>query len=177
MRRWWSALYVEMWRSRHSDQKRFSDSDPLTGIPPSRHPFQVFFLGAAVLVGLQTALGTATPPSLKELLPHLFVLIWGWLLTAGGLFGIVASWVPDRITGLLMERIALVAIGGAQFAYATVVWRVAGSDGVATIFFQYAVSLASFWRVKHINLELYRLAQKTRKLHEILNERATGEGG
>lgn len=95
----------------------------------SRHPFQVWALFAFVVGGFGALLGPA-PGSVNELVPDWLRIIWGAVLLAGGITGLVSAWLPDRLVGLLVERIALSWIGGAAAAYGVAVLYVAGWGGL-----------------------------------------------
>lgn len=130
------------------------DRDPLTGVPPSRHPFQFWALAACMLGGLNSMFGEGAPGSLQEILPAYALYVWGITLFVGGALGIVSGWWRDRITGLLLERIALGAIAGITIIYALVVYKVAGGSASFIAMFMASMSIASTWRVRHINREL-----------------------
>jgi len=130
------------------------DRDPLTGVTPSRHPFQfwvLFFLG---LSGATVAFNLGQPGSLTELMPQIVVRTWGATVMLGGIVGIAAGWWKDRITGLLLERIALAAVGGMTGVYGFVLMGVAGGVGIFSGFLALSVTVASFWRIIHVNREL-----------------------
>lgn len=135
------------------------DRDPLTGVPPSRHPFQFWVLCACVLGGAASAFDFGRPNSLDEFLPHYIVLVWGWTLMIGGLIGLAAAWWPDRITGLLLERIALWGIGGITAVYGAVLLKVLGHTASVSAFFCISIAMASFWRIRHVNRELKVLSR------------------
>jgi hypothetical protein len=130
------------------------DRDPLTGIPASRHPFQFWMLTAAVFAGTSALLTEAAPATLESLIPQWTVYIWSGLLIIGGALGLPAGFWKDRLTGLLLERIALAALAAACFVYAIVLVAVAGKPGTVSAAFQMTVSIAAIWRIVHVNREL-----------------------
>lgn len=130
------------------------DRDPLTGVPPSRHPFQFWALAACALAGFATAFDFGQPGTLVELMPDYMVTLWGWTCMIGGVLGLVSSFWRDRITGLLLERIALTAIGGVMLIYGAVLYFVAGDKGYVASSFCIGIGIASAWRIVHINREL-----------------------
>lgn len=130
------------------------DRDPLTGVPPSRHPFQFWVLLACALNGAVVAFHVGPPRTLEDLLPTYAVTTWGWMLMLCGLIGLAAIWWRDRITGLLMERIALGGIAGITAVYSTAIVLVAGAPGYVSATFLFSISLAGVWRIVHINREL-----------------------
>lgn len=135
------------------------DRDPLTGIPPSRHPFQVWILAACLISGISTAVFDAGPATLRELLPVWAFWLWGAVLMMGGFFGLLGAFWEDRITGLLMERLALIAISGGSMVYAVTVVSLAGKVGYTTAAYTMSVGIAGFWRVRHINRALRVLSR------------------
>lgn len=130
------------------------DRDLLTGVPPSRHPFQFWLFGAAVLNGLFILLAIGEPPSMVSLLPGYALSIWGIVLLVVGTLGLIAGFWKDRITGLLLERIALAGLSGAMFIYASAIFAVTGKAGVAAATFMVSVGLAGIWRISHVGREL-----------------------
>jgi hypothetical protein len=135
------------------------DRDPLTGVPPSRHPFQFWALTACFLSGVASAIGPGKPGTMQELLPDYMVDLWGWTMMVGGLLGLIAGFWKDRITGLLMERLALLTIGGVTLVYGVVVLAVGGLGATTAGTFCLSMSVASFWRVVHVNRELRTLSR------------------
>ena len=130
------------------------DRDPLTGVPASRHPFQFWALAASMFAGLSTVLQIGEPGTLVALLPKHTVIAWGATVMVGGALGVVASWWKDRITGLLLERIALAGIGGGTFIYGGVLIYVASSAATTAALYCLATAIASAWRIRHVNREL-----------------------
>lgn len=149
------------------------DRDPLTGIPPSRHPFQMWMFLASVFSGAQALIrNDAAPATLEGLIPTWTVLVWAALLVVAGAVGVPAGFWKDRITGLLMERIALAALCAAVVVYGLVLIDVAGKPGTVSACFQMSVGIAAVWRIRHVNRELkilktwlqHRAQDKARKL-------------
>lgn len=130
------------------------DRDPLTGVPASRHPFQFWALAACSASGFSTAFDFGQPGTLVELMPEYMVLLWGYTNMLGGLLGLAASFWKDRITGLLLERLALFAVGGVMFVYGAVLYFVAGEPGYVASSFCVGIAFASWWRIVHVNREL-----------------------
>lgn len=84
--------------------------------PPSRHPFQLWVLGALVLAGIGALLGP-DPQSVQSLLPDVVRAMWALSLLFGGTIGLLGAYWKDAATGLLLERSALLFIAGAATAY------------------------------------------------------------
>lgn len=143
----------------HDSHERLTFQDPLRPVPPSRHPFQFLVMFALGLSGFFVVLSDAPPGSINSLLPHWAVNGWGTLMMIGGSLAIASSFWRDRITGLLLERIALMMIGGVCTVYAAAVWIVyEGDNGPLNTLLFLAVGLACGWRTRHIRRELKRLS-------------------
>lgn len=141
-----------MWRY---VQRPYTPSrDPLSAIPPSRHPFQFWVMFALVLSGLTNFL---TPGSevLQEGLDPFMHKVWAATLAISCAITLVAAWWRDRVTGLLLERTGLTTMGVICPTYAVIVasqvGAQAGSVGVALTA---SLGIAGFWRVIHVNREL-----------------------
>jgi len=126
--------------------------DPLSAIPPSRHPFQFWVIFALSLSGATNFFASGS--EVMELVNPFFHKVWASTLMIGGALALVGAYWRDRVTGLLLERIALTAIGISCPTYASVfilqVGISAGVGGVLTLL----VGVASLWRVVHVNREL-----------------------
>lgn len=142
----------------------FSDSedqvtDLLRPIPASRHPFQFFTMFALGLSGASIAFSGSTPASLRPL-PAWATETWGITMLIGGLLALVSAFWLDRITGLLIERIALGAIGGACAVYALAfALYYEDRNGFLNIFQFFAITVACTWRIRHIQNELHTLTR------------------
>lgn len=135
------------------------DRDPLTGVPPSRHPFQFFALAACIIAGASSVFDLSRPGTMEELLPEYAVALWGCVMMVGGALGITAGWWIDRIMGLLIERVALGAIAGVTGIYALVLVALnPGISGVPAAFLT-SICIASIWRIRHVNRELQTLSE------------------
>lgn len=131
--------------------------DPLSAIPPSRHPFQFWSLAACIAGGLGNLHGSSG--LLSSLLPRYAVVTWAVIMVLAGVIALVGAWWRDRVTGLLMERVALTAIASACLVYGGSVLYLFG-DGVALAgSIALGVSIAASWRVIHVNRELKALRE------------------
>lgn len=145
----------------------FSRIDPLSSVPPSRHPFQIWVLAACALSGFSTVFNLGSPKTLDDLLPAFWVTIWGITLMIGGTAGLVAAWLPDAITGRLLERLALAGIGGMAVVYAGVILQQVGYRiGATTVILLLSVSAASVWRIRQLNREIRLLGIWARRKME-----------
>lgn len=131
--------------------------DPMTAIPPSRHPFQLWTLLACVIGGAGNLVDSKS--AINALLPHYIVLVWAVSLLFSGLLAIVGAFVKDRIFGLLLERTGLSTLGVAATCYGLGIMFVAGQAAVVSGPLTISVGIASFWRVAHVNRELRILSK------------------
>lgn len=126
--------------------------DPLTAVPPSRHPFQVWILFACVLAGAGNLVDSQSV--INELLPPIIVTIWAICLMASGLLGLIGAFLKDRILGLLLERAGLSTLALASIAYGTGIVFIVGAQAAVSGPLTMSVGIASAWRVIHVNREL-----------------------
>lgn len=160
----------------------FTGRDPLTSVPPSRHPFQIWVLAACTLSGFSIIAFGGHPQSLQALMPSAILYAWGTLLMIGGIIGLSSAWWPDRITGLLMEKMALGTIGASATVYAGCVLWFAHGPGVVSAIFLLSIGCASVWRIRQVNRELGTLARWNRRRLQaeaeraVIDERPNGDG-
>lgn len=122
----------------------------------SRHPFQVWALFAFVVGGVGVLLGPS-PTSVDALVPDAPRIAWAVVLLAGGLLGLVSEVIRDRVLGLILERAALVGVGGTALAYAVAVLYVAGWGGFAAGVLIASVGWASLVRARDVTRTLRAL--------------------
>jgi hypothetical protein len=98
-------------------------SDTPPSWPPVRHPMQVFLMAASVESGILGLLITDTPPSLSAALGYVLLTVWQLTLLISGLLGLAAAFVAHRdgLWSMLLERVALFAVGPMALVYAFVV--------------------------------------------------------
>lgn len=128
--------------------------DPLSAIPPSRHPFQFLVMLAMVLLGVTNLL---TPGSevLRDGLDPEIHKVWAGMVFLSGSLGLISAFWRDRITGLLMERLALAGLGVACPLYAVIVQIQRGYENASVgITITAFIGLAAWWRRVHVNREL-----------------------
>lgn len=122
----------------------------------SRHPFQVWVLFAFVVGGVGVLLGPP-PTSVDALVPAPARIAWALVLLAGGLLGLMSEVVSDRVKGLILERAALVGVGGTALAYSAAVLFVAGWGGFAAGVLIASVGWASLQRARDVTRTLRAL--------------------
>lgn len=145
--------------------------DPLSAVPPSKHPYQFWAMAACVMGGFGVLVG-ARPGSLEALLPQWAVYLWAVILLGGGSMAIFSAWWHDRTIGMLVERIAHFSIGLGTFVYGIGLIAVFGIDRFSPLAF--GISLAAMWRVRHVTRELTKLRQF---MAEVINTVTDDEGG
>lgn len=126
----------------------------------SRHPFQVWVLFAFVVGGMGVLIGPP-PDSVNALVPDAVRIGWAVILTAGGALGLFTEILKDRVTALILERAALVGIGGAALAYAVAVFAVVGAHGFVSGMLIASVGVASLRRSYDITRTLRALEALT----------------
>lgn len=128
--------------------------DPLRSIPPSRHPFQFWAMIACAASGLGNMI-TGSTSIVYDLLPAYSVKIWGTSLFISGVLALISAFLSDRITGLLLERIALSGVLFATLIYGVVVLYLAGTGALIPGFLSIGISVAAGWRIVHATREIY----------------------
>lgn len=129
--------------------------DPLSAIPPSRHPFQVWLMFALVISG---ASNLFTPGAVTSQVDPFFHKIWACTLLVGGLATLVGTFWRDRVTGLLLERLGLGTVGMSSSVFSILAVEQLGlAQGVVGWTLTASVGAAAFWRVVHVNRELAAL--------------------
>lgn len=124
---------------------------PQTG----RSPWQLYLLFLITISGLALMLGISKNP-ITDSMGHPYTNIWGFFLTVGGLLSLVGIyWPKDPVTGMLVERTGLVALGGASFIWSVlVVWKV-HLNGLLSATLTFGLFLAScaqwYWINKNVN--------------------------
>lgn len=132
--------------------------DPLTAIPPSRHPFQFWVMFAMVLSGAGNLFAPGSEV-LQQGLDPFFHKVWALTALLGGLLALGGAFWLDRVTGLLVERIGLTTIGLSCPIYSLVVYEAVGAQGIVSVALTASVGLASIWRALHVTRELHRLRE------------------
>lgn len=127
--------------------------DPLSGIPPSRHPFQFWVLVAISISGVANLIGTENTV-IADLLPVLFLKVWAATMLVGGLGAMVAAFWHDRVTGLLLERACLSAVSLVLTVYGGAVFYLVRLEGSVAATLAVALGVAAAWRCVHVTREL-----------------------
>jgi len=143
-----------MWSRTYREHPYVPARDPMHAIPPSRHPFQLWVLGALLLSGLANFL---TPGSevLQEGLNPVAHKSWALIVTVSAVLALISAWWPDRITGLLLERTGLSAMGLVCPLYAAIVVLQSGFGvGVPGITLTAFLGFACIIRAVHVQREL-----------------------
>jgi hypothetical protein len=122
----------------------------------SRNPFELFTLGLGLLSGLPLLFGVPAPGSTNALLGPVLVHVWAWILVAGcatALIGVWWTWFgwcpwvrPTPGTGLLVERVGLVAVGVGTLIYAVAILAEAPGFRWLPAAIVAAYGLACWWR-------------------------------
>jgi hypothetical protein len=94
-----------------------------------------------------------------SVLPGWADFTWGMCLIVGGALGIASAWWQDRLTGLLVERVALLAIAGSAPLYGIMLLALAGPIGITPAAMTISAGIAAGWRVHHVNRQLKTLSR------------------
>jgi hypothetical protein len=123
--------------------------DPL-GIP--RNPFQVYLLCLAILSGGLLAFGVTTSGSIEDSLPTFYATSWGLMLVFGSAAALAGMfWPGDPMTGLVVKRSGLVAVGIAATVYVVVLVLFFGMRASLAAGVTLGFAYACFWQVHQIN--------------------------
>lgn len=129
----------------------------------SRHSFEIYGLCLCFVFGIPLTFGGATPGSIAEVLSPLQRDIWGIMLCLGAMVALVGIAWKDRVTGIILEQIGLMAVGCSTILYALVILYVAGPSGYlsAGIVGSYGLACISRWR--RLGVALKRAGRKARQ--------------
>lgn len=139
--------------------------DPLTPVPPARHPFQFWAMVGASFAGIAYMVGWADSSAWSVLTPDWAIKGMGLLLWATGSTALIGAWWPDRISGLLLERIALASLSAGCVLHAGVLAYMTGLTYTMAVTFTFSVGIAAGWRVVHVNRELGTLKRWIAEFH------------
>lgn len=113
-----------------------------------RSPFQLYLVGLVLVGGLGIVTNTSNN-AITQAMGEPYATIWGLFLTLGGILILLGIyWPKDAITGLIIERAGLVALGGASLIWSIlVVWRVHlnGLFSALLTFGLFLACLAQWW--------------------------------
>lgn len=133
----------------------FRNSPPPVIYSSTRHPFEVFLLALSVLSGLPVLIAGTAPDSITDALNDWAARAWGGGLAIGGAIALLGIYLTRprphatkiSVTGLVVEQVGLVVVGGACLVYAAAVLLYFGLQGVgpAGIVLAYGVSCGWRW--------------------------------
>lgn len=124
---------------------------PQTG----RSPWQLYLLSLITISGVALMLGISENP-VTEAMGNPYTNFWGFFLSIGGFLSLLGIyWPKDPVTGMLVERTGLVALGGASLIWSVlVVWKV-HLNGLFSATLTFGLFLAScaqwYWINKNVN--------------------------
>lgn len=126
--------------------------------PQNRSPWQLYLLILITISGLAFLFDLSQNP-ITEAMGQPYTHIWGFFLSVGGFLSLLGIHWPIKsktpVTGMLIERTGLVALGGASLIWSVlVIWRVhmSGVFSATLTFGLFLASLAQwFWLNKNIN--------------------------
>lgn len=119
----------------------------------SRHPFQLYLLGAAAFVGLLGLLNPdARPRSVWVVLGPSGSLLWCLFLAAGALIALIGVLLRDRATGLILEGGGCLTAGVTTLFHVTVaVWALGWDATVLGLLAGFGLAcLARVWQIRRV---------------------------
>jgi hypothetical protein len=116
-------------------------------VPLANHPLAVYMLGLCALSGT-VGLLSATPASG---MPAWVSWLWDGLLVVGGGVGLAGAAWRDAVTGLLIERSAMLPLGTGAYLYAI---PVGYSTGLLAAVAVVAFGVAAHWRAVQITRQI-----------------------
>lgn len=126
---------------------------PRTG----RSPFQLYLISLVTLAGIGIMLNLSNN-AIMDAMGEPYATVWGIFLTLGGaLILLGVYWPKEAITGLVIERSGLVALGGACFIWSVlVVWKV-HTNGLFSALLTFGLALACVAQWRWINKSVNRV--------------------
>lgn len=125
-----------------------------------RHPLVVYLLALCVLSGVVN-LVSPNPAA-----PHVNVWVnrsWYLLLIVGGLVALTGVFWRDALTGILVVRAGLLAVGAGAYAYALAIGHHGRALDVLSAVLVAGLGVAAHWRVVqatlHVRTEVRRRAE------------------
>jgi hypothetical protein len=108
-------------------------------------------LGLITVSGIPLALGISQS-AITRAMGTPYTNFWGIFLFLGGLLSLIGIyWPKDPITGMIIERAGVVALGGASFIWSfLVIWRVQ-LNGLFSATLTFALALACWAQWRWIN--------------------------
>lgn len=123
----------------------------------TRNPFEIYLLALSLVSTAPLALGFTRPPTSLSSELGVWARVWGIALCIGSLVALVGiMWrrpknpIKFSVTGLVVEQVGLVAVGGATIYYATAILLLVGNRGLVTsgIVLAYGAAAATqAWRI------------------------------
>lgn len=136
-------------------------TDPVV-VTGRRRPHQVALLAVSLVLGVTFFAGWAPPPTTVDAIASTWVRpLWYGLLLASGTVGLVAAWLPDIRTGLLLERVAMLLSTPALALYIIPIFVIAGWRGVGAGAFLIFWAAANVWRIVQISGDLREIRKRS----------------
>ena len=126
--------------------------------PQNRSPWQLYLLALITISGIAFLTDLSKNP-ITDAMGQPYTHIWGFFLAIGGFLCLLGIHWPKKsknpVTGMLIERTGLVALGGASLIWSVlVIWRVhmSGLFSATLTFGLFLASIAQwFWINSNVN--------------------------
>jgi len=135
----------------------------------SRHPFEIYILSLATMIGPPTAFGEPTAGSMEAALPFWAIPVWGIGLSSGAILALVGILLLNRKpgTGLLLEQLGLAWVACGTLFYASIVMLTVGQAGIAPASFILGFGIACVIRCIQIQRSINRAVKAVKKAEEL----------
>jgi hypothetical protein len=130
----------------------------------SRHPFEVFMLGASAIFGVGgLVFRQAQPNSIQGAVGHSGTALWGMALLLGSLGALAGIAWRDRATGLTMEAIGCCTVGISTIFYGAAGLILLGGTAAYSAAVMFGFGAAGVWRFFQIRRLLRRVANDSKR--------------
>ena len=117
----------------------------------NRSPFQLYLLGLITVSGLAIITGISNS-TITKAMGSPYSVIWGLFLFVGGFLCLLGIYWPRQpLTGMLIERSGLVALGGACLIWSILVYWKVHTAGLFSSLLTFALFLACLAQWRWIN--------------------------
>lgn len=128
----------------------------------SRHPFELLFLGVATAQGISGLISPEfRPGSIEGTIGPVGTVAWYLVILLGSIAATVGIAWPERATGLILERVGLLATGLSTLFYGVVAVILLGGVAVYPALTICGYAVAALWRARQIRRFLATVAKES----------------